>query len=307
MIGLTLIRSIKLGWQNFWRNRWLSLVTVIILILTLFLISLVGSLKIVADQTFDSVKEKVDFSIYFEPSAEKNEITEIKNRFEEMNEVKLVKHITPQEALKDFREEHKNNEAIIEALEALEDNPLGSVLVVRGNDLNDYEAISQIAQSNEYEDIIQTNENDFEDNKTLISRLSSITSNINHFGLILIVVFATISFLVIFNTIRITIYSYRSEIGIMKLVGASNNFVRAPFIIESILYALVSSIISVILLYSLINSLEPFLNNFFTGYNLNIVNYFNNNFLLVFGFLVLVSIFLCVVSSIVAVRRYLRV
>jgi len=307
MIVLTLLRSIKLGWQNFWRNRWLSLVTVIILILTLFLISLVGSLKIVADQTFDSVKDKVDFSIYFERAAEKNEVTEVKNRLEEMSEVKSVKHITPEEALKDFRQKHKNNEAIIEALEALEDNPLGSVLVVRGNNLDDYEAISQVAQSNQYEDIIQTNENDFEDNKTLITKLSSITSNINRFGLILIVVFATISFLVIFNTIRITIHSYRSEIGIMKLVGASNNFVRAPFIIESMLYALISSIISVALLYSLINSLEPFLNNFFTGYNLDIVNYFNNNFLLVFGFLILVSVFLCVVSSLVAVRRYLRV
>jgi len=307
MIGLTLLRSIKLAWQNFWRNRWLSLVTVLILILTLFLISLIGALKVVADKTLNSVQEKVDFSIYLSPKAAKNEVFSLRSDLEKMPEVQTVKYISPEEALSEFRKKHENNPAIIEALDALEENPLGAVIVVKAKLLDDYDSIAKLVQAERYQKIIQSNDNDFAANKELINKLSHITQNINHFGLVLIIIFAFISFLVIFNTIRITIHSYREEIGIMKLVGASNNFVRSPFIIESIFYGIFSSLVSLALLYSLINTIEPFLNNFFAGYNLNIVSYFNGHFWLVLIFLLLTSIFICSLSSAIAVRRYLKV
>ncbi len=307
MFAVNFTRALKFGWQNFWRNRWLSLVTVLILILTLFLISLIVTVKVVADKTMDSVENKVDFSIYFTTKADLTEIVQLQERLENLMEVKMVEYVSPQQALSDFRDKHKNNETIIEALDSLDDNPLGAVLVVKAYNLDDYDSVTNIVQENAYQEIIQDNDEDFESNKSIIAILSNITTNINQFGLVLSIIFATISFLVIFNTIRITIHSYREEIIIMKLVGASNRFVRAPFIINSVIYALIASIFCVVLIYSLINTIAPFLNNFFAGYELNVVEYFNQNFLLVFASMIIVSVTLCVISSIVAIRRYLRV
>lgn len=307
MFAVNFTRALKFGWQNFWRNRWLSLVTVLILILTLFLISLIVTVKVVADKTMDSVENKVDFSIYFTTKTDLTEIVQLQERLENLMEVKMVEYVSPQQALSDFRDKHKNNETIIEALDSLDDNPLGAVLVVKAYNLDDYDSVTNIVQEKAYQEIIQDNDEDFESNKSIIAILSNITTNINQFGLVLSIIFATISFLVIFNTIRITIHSYREEIIIMKLVGASNRFVRAPFIINSVIYALIASIFCVVLIYSLINTIAPFLNNFFAGYELNVVEYFNQNFLLVFASMIIVSVTLCVISSIVAIRRYLRV
>ena len=307
MFAVNFTRALKFGWQNFWRNRWLSLVTVLILILTLFLISLIVTVKVVADKTMDSVENKVDFSIYFTTKTDLTEIVQLQERLENLMEVKMVEYVSPQQALSDFRDKHKNNETIIEALDSLDDNPLGAVLVVKAYNLDDYDSVTNIVQENAYQEIIQDNDEDFESNKSIIAILSNITTNINQFGLVLSIIFATISFLVIFNTIRITIHSYREEIIIMNLVGASNRFVRAPFIINSVIYALIASIFCVVLIYSLINTIAPFLNNFFAGYELNVVEYFNQNFLLVFASMIIVSVTLCVISSIVAIRRYLRV
>ena len=307
MILTSSYRALKLGWQNFWRNRWLSLVTILILILTLFFISLLVTVKVVADKTLDSVKAKVDMSVYFIPSADKTAVVQLQNRLEDMPEVKEVKYISPDEALANFRDENKDNPTIIEALDALESNPLGAVLVVKAENLEDYPNIIRVLDEKNYQKIIQEKTRDFENNQEMIDRLSNIADNISKFGLILSLIFAVIAILMIFNTIRITIYSYRDEIGIMKLVGASNAFVRAPFVIESIIYALIASLICLGLIYTMVNAIAPFLNRFFAGYELNIVGYFNQNFFFILGALVVLSVVLCVLSSLIAVRRYLRV
>lgn len=307
MIFTSSYRALKLGWQNFWRNRWLSLVTVLILILTLFLISLIVTVKVVADKTLDSVKEKVDMSVYFEPAADKIAVAQLQKRLKEMPEVAELIYISPDEAREKFRKENKDNPTVLEALDALDSNPLGAVLKIQAKKLDDYPTIVNVLDDQSYQKIIQDKDRDFENNQSIIDKLSNITDNINKFGMVLALVFAVIAVLMIFNTIRINIYSYREEIGIMKLVGASNGFVRAPFVIESIIYALISSLICLGLIFTLINTIAPFLNRFFAGYELNIVDYFNHNFVIILGGLIILSIIMCVLSSLIAVRRYLRV
>ncbi|MFH1366667.1 MAG: permease-like cell division protein FtsX [Patescibacteria group bacterium] len=307
MIFTSSFRALKLGWQNFWRNRWLSLVTVLILILTLFLISLIVTVKVVADKTLDSVKQKVDMSVYFEANADKTAVAALQKRLKEMPEVEELVYISPDEALTKFKEDNKDNPVVIEAIEALDTNPLGAVFVIRAKKLDDYPLIIDVLDEQIYQKIIQDKNRDFENNQSIIEKLSNITDNINKFGMVLALVFAVIAVLMIFNTIRINIYSYREEIGIMKLVGASNGFVRAPFVIESIIYALIASLICLGLIYTLINTIAPFLDRFFAGYELNIVAYFNHNFLIILGGLIILSIIMCVLSSLIAVRRYLRV
>jgi len=307
MIFTSSYRALKLGWQNFWRNRWLSLVTVLILILTLFLISLIVTVKVVADKTLDSVKDKVDMSVYFSSTADKTDVAELQKRLQEMPEVAEVIYVSPDEALTKFKEDNKDNPVVLEAIQALDTNPLGAALVIKAKKLSEYPSIIDVLDEPVYQAIIQDKARDFENNQSIIEKLSNITDNINKFGLVLAAIFAVIAILMIFNTIRINIYSYREEIGIMKLVGASNGFVRAPFVIESIIYALIASLICLGLIFTLINTIAPFLNRFFAGYELDIVTYFNHNFLLILAGLIILSIVMCVLSSLIAVRRYLRV
>ena len=120
-------------------------------------------------------------------------------------------------------------------------------------------------------------------------------------------IFAVISLVVIFNTIRMSIYTRKDEIVIMKLVGAGNWFIRAPFFIESIFYALVSVLIVIGVTYPIVNFIQPSLTNYFQDTQvINLAGYFQSNFLYIFGWQFLALATLNVVSTAVAMKKYLK-
>ena len=120
-------------------------------------------------------------------------------------------------------------------------------------------------------------------------------------------IFVIIAILVVFNTIRITIYSHREELGIMNFVGATNMFVRVPFIIESVLYAIIAATVTVGTLYPVVRTAAPYVNGLFEGYEFNLFEFFPRIFWKIFLIQLGVALVLCVVSSMVAISRYLRV
>ena len=147
----------------------------------------------------------------------------------------------------------------------------------------------------------------FDDNKLVISRLSDLSDKIKRVGIIISSIFVVIAILIVFNTIRINIYTHREEIAIMKLVGSSNWFVRVPFIFESIMYAIIAVIISVAILYPLLGLVAPQVSNFFDGYNLDLIEYASSNFLRIVGLQFAFAVILSVLSSSLAIGRYTRV
>ncbi len=298
-------RIIKLAWESFWRNVWLSVVTIVILVLTLFLISLTTTLNIVANAAVDSVKEKVDISVFFDPKAQETQVLATRDEIAELNEVKEITYISSEQALLDFQEKHKDDPTISESLEELEENPLGATLVIRAQRLEDYATILTFIEGTTYSSLIL--DKDFEDTEVVIEKLSRITERIQSIGLTVSIIFIAIAALVIFNTIRITIYTHRDEIGIMKLVGASNWFVRAPFIIESILYALLGTAITLALFYPFISFTAPYINTFFEGYDFSLYSYFSQHFWETMTLQLIIALLLSVISSMVAITRYLKV
>lgn len=299
------IRATRFAWQNFWRNVWLSVVTIVILILTLFSITLSVGLNLVAGKAITAVKERVAVSMYFTPEALEEDVRAVQERLQTLPRVKEVQYISREDALAAFRERTANNPVVQETLETLGDNPLGATLVVKAQTIDDYAAVLDIAQSPEYESIID--DIDYEESQEVIARLTSITNRVSTIGLIVSLVFSVAAALVIVNTIRITIYSYREEIGIMKLVGATNWFVRAPFILESILYAVVAGIICLFLVLLLGGISAPYLDQFFAGYELNLVQYMQANIGWIFLFQLGVAIVLAMLSSLIAIGRHLKV
>ena len=301
---LTLYRIIKFSFQDIARNIWLSAATIIILLLALFSINTLITIRVTSDSATLAIKEKIDIALYIKAETPETEILSLKDSISKMERVKSVTYISQEEALADFREKYKNNQEILAALKELGRNPLSPSLVIFPSNLDEagllINELRMIDNS-----IIESR--DFSDNTVVLNKINSITKKINEVGFFIIAVFILTSLLVIYNTIRVTIYTHRQEIEIMRLVGASNTFIYLPYVFSAFVYTLLSTLIIIAIFYPFLTLLQPYLEVFFMGYNINILAYFINNFWSIFGFQFLAILVINVLASLVAVRRYAKV
>lgn len=305
MFLLSLTRILRFAFQSFLRNIWLSLVTVTIIILTVFSLTTLVLINVVTEQAVTAVKDRVDISLYFEVGAKEEQVNLIKDQIGKMSHVTAVGYISADAALERFKQTHSSDELVQEALNEIGENPLGPVLTIKADDLKNYPVILKSIQDFKIDEI--TKEIDYNDHQLIIKRIESISAKIKQVGLILSIVFAVISLLVVFNTIRMGIYVHRDEISIMKLVGAGNWFIRGPFLVESAMYALLGCLIFWILFFISLNFLGSSVHSFFADIKFNLVGYLLHNFFYIFGFELLVVIFLNLISTLIAMGRHLRV
>lgn len=305
MVLVPVYRAIKFALQNFWRNIWLSLITIFIILLTLLLINILITVNILANHAIKLVEEKVDVSVYFNSQATENQVLGVREKLLTLVTVQDVKYVSEEEALNAFKEQHKDDPKIMESLAEIGKNPLGATLIVRARNPQDYPTIIDSLNKEEYSQIIE--DMDLEDHKEVISRITNLTAKVYQVGLVLSLIFAIVVLLIVFNTIRIAIYTHREEIGIMKLVGANNWFVRLPFVIEGVFYSLVACILVAVIIYPLLGVLQSYVGNFFDSGDFNLVAYFSNNFLTIFGLEFLAMVILNIISTAWATRKYLKV
>ena len=211
------------------------------------------------------------------------------------------------QALEQFRERHKNDQLTIQALDELSDNPLGASLEIRAKQTSQYESIAKFLDAQQENGTIIGNAIDkvnFYQNKTAIDRLTGIIETSKNLGSIIAIVLALATVLIAFNTIRLTIYTARNEIGVMNIVGANRWYVRGPFMIAGVLYGIVSGVIVLILLYPITLYVSPALERFLGSFNA--FSYYADSFPLLFLVIIGSGIALGALSSYLAVRRYLR-
>lgn len=301
----SLYRVIIFAWQSFWRNIWLSLVTISIIILAFISINLLIIVNITTDSAVQIVKDKVDVSLYFRPDVIEPQVLEVKTYLASLTEVKEINYVSQQDALSKFRAEHRDDSIIIESLAELEENPIGATLQIKAKGIDDYPVIIDVLDNSKYNDLIS--DKNFDDHKIYINKIKNFSDNIKRIGLFTSLIFGLIAALIVFNTIRVAIYTHREEIGVMKLVGATNWFIRSPFLIEAMIYGIISCIVAIAVIYPIINFIQPYVDNFFLAENLILTDFFNQNFWKIFGLELLVIILLNIVSSSIAIRRYLKV
>ncbi len=323
---VTFYRIIRTGFVNFWRNIWLSLAASSVMIVTLVILSSLMLLFIITNYSVTSIRERVDISAYFKVGISESQVLRIKSELEKNGAIKEVVYISPQDALKDFREVHTNDETLLDSLDELGENPLPATLRVKANTLEDYPGIDTELQSEKYSSVID--KVNFQDNRLVIERLNKILRFIVIFGVVLTTIFTLIAVLVIFNTITLTIFNRREEVEIMRLVGATNAYIRGPFIVEASIYSVAATLITTIALIPvLINLPDIFayiapngINNSFFGshggistlvndYITNVVNSGHllfNIFILVIGQLI-IALALSIISTMLAMRKYLKV
>ena len=299
----TFSRILKAGFISFKRNGWLSGATIGIMVLTLSMASGLLFLNVIADSLLQNLEDKIDISVYFDLNAEESKILGLKEELSGFREIKNIEYISEGEALRRFKEKHKENTLLMQSVEELSASPLQASINIKAQESTQYSQIASWLQQDRFKNFI--NKINFRENEALIAKLSGIIGNVKQSGLIISLILGVIAVLVAFNTVRLAIYSFREEIGVMRLVGASNWFIRGPFIIEGIFYGIVASLITVGFFYPLTKFTGPKISQFFGA--VNIFEYYQANFWLIVLVLLGLGIILGSVSSFIAIRRYLKV
>lgn len=300
---LKLWRTFKEGLTNFYRNGWLSFATVSVLSISLYIISVTIILGITATMILKGVQDKISVSVYFNPSVSVEKIQEIKNELVVFQEIKSVEFISKDAALQDFKGMDNMNNVITKALEQIGENPLFDALVIQAKSPEQYQTIVDALNKSHFAGDI--NRVTFEDNKLIIERMTTIIKLVRQVGTTLGIVFVFIGILITFNAIRLTMYAHKQEFEIMRLVGASNMYIKMPFVFEGVLYGFSSAIVVMISLYATAKFIAPVVKQSLEGGNL--VGFYFDNFFTILGYLLLAGISLGVISGFIAIRRYLKV
>ncbi|OGE81113.1 MAG: hypothetical protein A3H72_00140 [Candidatus Doudnabacteria bacterium RIFCSPLOWO2_02_FULL_48_8] len=302
----TFNRLIRSGSTNFLRNLGVSLSATAIMVVTLFIISTVLVLYALTDLSLNNARDRVGISVYFSDSASTEEIGSAREQIQAYPGVRSITFTSKEQARDRYIERNKNRPRALEALKELDrdTDPFPNSLAITADEFSNYESIVNYIKSDRFKSYLL--EDGVRDNRKIIDRLSRLTDVVRQLGIALTVVFIAVTIMVMFNTIRLTIYNRREEVEIMRLVGATNWYIRMPFIIESIIYALLATFITslaMLLLLSLTSSrIETFL---------DLKNLGGNLIRGIFPYLVVINLFtgiaLGVIASTIAMRRYLKI
>lgn len=302
---ILLNRIIKNGLLNFKRNGLVSWSAILVMTVTLSVVTTLLLLQNVLNVSLEQLKEKVDVTIYFNTDASIDKIQKLKISIESLPEVREVSFTSAEDSLKIFREKHKDDYLTIQTLNEIKINPLGAYLNIKAKDVSQYEVIANYVKSDEILSADNANiiyKINYFQNKPLIDRLTSIISGSKKFGFLLTLLFIAISILITFNTIRLTIFISKEEIGIMRLVGASKTRVRGPFLVESTIYGILSTILTIIIFLFI----TYWLGKNMTGFlGVNLYKYYLNNIFEIISILLLFGISVGVISSFLAINKYL--
>ena len=296
-------RVFSVGWTNFKRNSYLSFGTTGVMVLVLILFSGLMSLNYIASKVISGLEEKVDVSVYFKNEASEEEIIKVKNELENLGSVKKVEYVSKDQALNEFRERHAGDVLVQESLNELDENPLQASLSVKAKESSQYASIVSFLEANKFRSFVD--KINFYENEQVIKRVQAISGGLQNWGFLATMFLAGIAILVTFNTIRLTIYSQKQEIEIMRLVGGSNWHIKAPYLVEGALYGGFAATIVVIFFYPVAYIVSPKVEVLMPGVSL--ISYFVSN---IFQFVFLIffmGILLGVTSSFVAIRRFLKI
>ncbi len=301
-----LLRVLKFAFQNFWRNFWLSVVTVSMLALTLLSVNILVVLNHVAQKAIQAVEDRVEVSVYFKPEVTTDQLTAAAGQLRNLPQVRDVETVTADQALAQFKARHAGEDAIMKSLAEVGGNPFGPSLIVKARAADDFPVILQALQDPQFQD--QIREKDFGNYSQLIDRIRFLTDRARALGIGIAALFLAIAVLIVFNTVRMGIFIHREEIGIMKLVGATDRFVKGPFLAEAVFYSLLATLVVVAIVLPTVAVMEPKLDVFLgAGYQTGLVAYFQQNWLLIFGGQFAALAILNLIATSLAMRRYLRV
>lgn len=300
-------RIARAGFVGFWRNAYVSLSSIFVITVALFVIGSTMFIEQLLTNSLSSLQSKVDINVYFVPEAKQEEIEAIRTAVAALPDVAEVTYLSREDALENYRQRYSNNEVAMQALSELGENPLGATIAIRAKQTAQYESINRFLEEQREGESAQSpviDEINYGRNKESIDMLTAIIDTTEQASFVIMIVLLLAAVLITFNTIRLAIYTAREEISIMRLVGASNAFIRGPFMLQGIMYGFIGGVLALLIFYPILMWLGPRTEYFF---DINLFTYFLSNFTYIFLVLVGIGVALGLVSSTLAVARYLRV
>lgn len=298
-------RIIRSGWISFSRNSGLSIATIFIMVMTISLVTSLFLFHQISQFLIAELEERADISVYFKGGTREGDISDLKEELAKIPEVKDVEYISREMAREKFIQRHKDNPVIMETLalpEFRDWKPLAS-FNIRAFQAGQYQAIVNFLEKGPFKNLID--HIDYYERKLVIEKIFSITSGIKRAGIGLSLILALVAILVAFNTIRLAIYSSREEIAVQRLVGASNWFIQGPFLVQGTISGFFATLICLLIFTLICWIFSPRIEILFPG--LNIFNYFTNNFFNILLIQLATGIGLGVISSAIAIRKYLKI
>lgn len=307
MLWVNIKRIIRSGFFNFTRNAFVSLSSILVMIITLSVLSSLIFISAILNASLSEIKDKVDINVYFVTNAPTEDIMALKKTLEGLPDVSSITYTSRDQALADFKDRHQNDELTLQVLDELGGNPLQASLNIRAKNPSQYEGIAQFLQnkpilSGDGTSIVD--KVNYFQNKVAIDKLTKVISTSERLGSIIALVLIVISILITLNTIRLAIYISREEISVMRLVGASSFYVRGPFVVVGTIYGALSGILTLLIFYPITYWLGNQTSNFFI--NFNVFSYYTSNFGQIFLIIVFSGMVIGSISSFIAVRKYLK-
>lgn len=305
---ITFGRIIHTGMLNFVRNASLAIAAMAVMVVTLTIILFSVVTNATFSNTIQQITEQVNISVFLRSDTTDEQAQEFANAIKQRDDVQRVEYLNKEEALKRFIEQNQDRENIIQAAAEATD-PVPATIHVYPADLNQIKPI-QAFLTKDANQALQTEDSPSYqgDRKEAIDTITHATNVLRQIGVVAVATFAVISALIIFNTIQMAIFNRRDEIQIMRLLGAGTGYIRGPFIVESIIYGIMSAVISVFI----INAAFAATSGALQASSLGLLDiqyahdYFSSHFLWLLTVQIAIGIVLGAASSVIATRRYLK-
>ncbi len=297
-------RILKFGWQGFSRNMGLGSQAIFIITVAVLVITSLIIFNELSNFLISQAREKVDIAVYFKKEVPESEILELKQELSKFSPgIENISYVSRAQAQENFLQRHKEDPLYLRALEEVGENPFLSYLNIKAKSPNFYAQISDFLTSGPFQNMIE--KISYYESEKIINRLFSLTNNIKLGGILLSLILGILVVLITFNTVKLTIFAFREEISTMKLVGASNWFVRGPFLVQSLFYGIFAVLIANLVFFGIFNFLNSRIENWILGFS--ILDYFQENFLMLLVIQIIFAFVLGIFSSLIAVRKYLKV
>ena len=301
-IIISFLRCLKLGAANFWRNKYLSIATVIVIAVIIFIFNIIIAIQFIGNQALMALSERVDIVIYLRDDVENYDAGRLVDALAKIEGVKDVKYTSKEEALGIVSKTHPKTAEFLQKFNVR--NPLPPSISITTFSAEDHSRIQDYLENSEFKNLMQnylTEETGGQGEilSAVAKNLGNISSFVRQLIFWIIVVFIIGGTLVIVNAIQITIFTRRQEIQIMRLVGATPNFIRTPFILEGIIYGALAVILSFIFLFIITSTIKI--------ESTNLWNYYEElNLQRVFFYELAAAIIMAGISSFTAVQQYIK-
>ncbi|HSX31795.1 MAG TPA: permease-like cell division protein FtsX [Candidatus Saccharimonadales bacterium] len=303
---ITFSRVVHTGMVNFARNAWLAIAAMAVMIITLTIVLF----SIVTNATFANtiaqITDKIDVSVYLKETTNDSAGKNLARDLRTLPNVKSVTYLNKEEALDRYREQNANNPALLSAINET-DNPIPATIQIKPISLNKIQdikdSLNKPAAKKLWEDVSYR-----DDRKSAIDKIAHATHILQQAGIVTVLIFAIISVLIIFNTIQMAIFNRRDELTIMRLLGAGTWYIRGPFVVETIIYGVLSALISILIMHALFVASSSTLQASSLGL-LDIsyaASYFRGHFWQLLTLQVVLGILIGAASSVIATKRYLK-